>query len=33
MKKMKNKTAKLMTKFVNGVVKYHELVLKSKGLL
>ena len=30
---MKNKTAKLMTKFVNGVVRYNELVLKSKGLL
>ena len=33
MKKMVKKTAKIMDKFVNGVVKYNELVLKSKGLL
>lgn len=33
MKKMVKKTANIMNKFVNGVVKYNELVLKSKGLL
>lgn len=33
MKKMVKKTTTLMDKFVNGVVKYNELVLKSKGLL
>ena len=33
MKKMVNKTTKVVNKLVNGMVKYNELVLKSKGLL
>ena len=33
MKKMGNKTAKVVNNLVHCMVKYNELVLKSKGLL
>ena len=33
MKKMVNKTTKTFSRLVDKVVKYNELVLKSKGLL